>query len=73
MLITTEARVKDASHIKDMGETLLRLNAAQKQHVALAKLAQQCGAEDAEGKSKAAAVKAQHGDRRGLSIARRPV
>ncbi|WP_300750990.1 type VI secretion system Vgr family protein, partial [Janthinobacterium sp.] len=47
MLITTEARVNGASHIKDMGETQQRLSAAHKQHDALAKLALQSGAQDA--------------------------
>ncbi len=61
MLITTEARPNGASHIKDMGETLQRLNAAHNQHDALAKLAQQSGAQDGEEQaSSVAAIKAQN-------------
>ncbi len=41
LLLTTEARVGAGSHIKDMGETLQRLNAAHNQHEALAQLTQQ--------------------------------
>ncbi|MBJ7308833.1 type VI secretion system tip protein VgrG [Rugamonas sp. CCM 8940] len=66
MLITTEARANAASHIKDLGETLQRLNAAQGQHEALAKLARQYGAQDDEGQVKVAqAVKAQNRDIQG--------
>ena len=61
MLITTEARPDGVSHIKDMGETQQRLSAAQNQHDALAKLAQQSGAQDAGDQDKAvAALKAQN-------------
>jgi type VI secretion system secreted protein VgrG len=41
MLLTTEARAGASGHIKDMGETRMRLAAAQQQHEALAKLTQQ--------------------------------
>lgn len=50
LLLTTEARGNAQSHIKDMGETLQRLNAAQHQHDELAKLAQQHDAKDGQGK-----------------------
>ncbi|MYN46206.1 type VI secretion system tip protein VgrG [Pseudoduganella sp. FT93W] len=61
MLITTEARPNGASHIKDMGETLQRLNSAHKQHDALAKLAQQSGAQDGAGQSSSvAAIRSQN-------------
>jgi len=61
MLVTTEARPNGTSHIKDMGETQQRLNAAHLQHDALAKLAHQSGAQDGEDQAKAvAAVKAQN-------------
>lgn len=61
MLITTEARPNAGSHVKDMGETVQRLNAAQSQHEALAKAAQSAGAQDAGEQAKAAAaIKAQN-------------
>lgn len=61
MLITTEARPNAGSHIKDMGETLQRLNAAQSQHEALANAAQSAGAQDTGEQAKAAAaIKAQN-------------
>ena len=61
MLLTTEARPNGASHIKDMGETLLRLKAAHARQEALAKLAEQSGAQDGEDQAKAvAAIKAQN-------------
>jgi type VI secretion system secreted protein VgrG len=61
MLITTEARPNGISHIKDMGETQQRLNAAYGQHDALAKLAQQSGAQDSGDQDQAvAAIKAQN-------------
>lgn len=66
MLITTEARPNAASHIKDMAESLQRLNAAHSQHEALAKLARGFGAQDDEDAPKvAAAVKAQNKDIQG--------
>lgn len=61
MLITTEARANGASHIKDMGETQQRLSAAHAQHEALAKLAQQSGAQESEDQARTvAAIKAQN-------------
>jgi type VI secretion system secreted protein VgrG len=48
MLITTEARPRAASTVKDMGETVQRLQLARKRHEALAKAAQQCGAQEAQ-------------------------
>ncbi|RFP08084.1 type VI secretion system tip protein VgrG [Duganella sp. BJB475] len=60
MLLTTETRRIGVSPIKDMGETLQRLNAAQKQHEALAKLAQQAGAQEEMQTNVAAAIKAQN-------------
>ena len=61
MLITTEARLDGASHIKDMGETQQRLSAAHAQHEALAKLAQQSSAQDGEDHaSTVAAIKEQN-------------
>ena len=61
MLITTEARPNGASHIKDMGETQLRLNAAHAQQDALAQLAKQAGAQDREDPAKVlTAIKAQN-------------
>ncbi|ATE61631.1 type VI secretion system Vgr family protein [Thauera sinica] len=41
MLLTTETRSHAASHVKSMGETLARLEAAQEAHAALADLARQ--------------------------------
>ena len=46
MLITTEARPNAKSHIKDMDETVLRLNAARQEQEAHALLAQQHGAQE---------------------------
>lgn len=61
MLITTEARPNGASHIKDMGETQLRLSTAYAQQEALVKLAQQSGAQDGEDQARTvAAIKAQN-------------
>ncbi|MEA9983587.1 type VI secretion system Vgr family protein, partial [Herbaspirillum sp. RTI4] len=48
LLITTEPRPNAASSIKDMGETVQRLNAQREQHVALSDLAQQHGARDSD-------------------------
>lgn len=48
LLITTEARSGASAPMKDMGETLMRLTGAHTLHEALAKLAQQCGAQDAQ-------------------------
>ncbi|MET0380110.1 MAG: type VI secretion system Vgr family protein [Spongiibacteraceae bacterium] len=56
MLITTEARAVGKSPIKDMGETIQRLTAAQKLHEVLGKLAQQAGAQDGEDQLKTASV-----------------
>ncbi|MRW94358.1 type VI secretion system tip protein VgrG [Duganella sp. FT80W] len=47
MLITTESRAPGTKPIKDLSETLQRLNAAQNQHATLAKLAQGAKAQDA--------------------------
>jgi type VI secretion system secreted protein VgrG len=49
MLITTEARPRAASHIKDMGETVQRLAAACELHEEQAALARQQGAQEAQG------------------------
>ena len=49
MLITTEARPRAASHIKDMGETLHRLTAAREQHEEQAAAARQQGAQEQNG------------------------
>ncbi|MYN42854.1 type VI secretion system tip protein VgrG [Duganella sp. FT109W] len=66
MLITTESRYPGASPIKDLGETVQRLNAAQGQHETLAKLAQGAKAQDAEEQAKVAGiVKAQNQDIQG--------
>jgi type VI secretion system secreted protein VgrG len=48
MLLTTEARPGAQGHVKDMGETIERLSAAQRLHDALTQGAQQCGAQDAD-------------------------
>jgi type VI secretion system secreted protein VgrG len=61
MLITTETRPNGSSHIKDMGETLQRLRAAQSQHESLAKIAQGSGAQEADEQTEvAAAINAQN-------------
>jgi type VI secretion system secreted protein VgrG len=61
MLITTEARAIGRAPVKDMSETLHRLNAAQRQQEAFAKLAQGAGAQEADEQiSIAAAVKVQN-------------
>jgi type VI secretion system secreted protein VgrG len=62
MLITTEARTNAASTIKDMRETVARLNAARNEHEALADLAQQHGAQETPGQQAevAVAIKAQN-------------
>jgi len=66
MLISTEARPVGTSPIKDMGETLQRLNSAQKQHEGLTKLAQQAEAQEGEGQmSIASAVKTQNDEIKG--------
>ena len=66
MLLTTETRAPGASPVKDMGETLQRLNAAQNQHATLAKLAQGGGAQEAEEQAQVAdIVKAQNQDIQG--------
>jgi type VI secretion system secreted protein VgrG len=63
MLITTETRVPGASPVKDLGETVQRLNAAQSQHATLAKLAQGAGAQEAQQQDKVAnIVKTQNQD-----------
>ncbi|MEC5159445.1 MULTISPECIES: type VI secretion system Vgr family protein [unclassified Janthinobacterium] len=49
LLITTEARPRAASHIKDMGETLQRLAAAREQHEEQAAAARQQGAQEQPG------------------------
>jgi type VI secretion system secreted protein VgrG len=49
MLITTEVRRRAASHIKDMGETVQRLNAAHEQHEEQAAAARQQGAQEGHG------------------------
>ena len=49
MLITTEARPRAASHIKDMGETVQRLTAAREQHEEQAAAARQQGAQEQQG------------------------
>lgn len=67
MLLTTESRPGAHSHIKDMGETIQRLNAAGELHSSIATLAREHGA--MEGKSEqsgvADAVKAQASSIRG--------
>ncbi|MQA21929.1 type VI secretion system tip protein VgrG [Rugamonas sp. FT103W] len=60
MLITTETRRIGTSPVKDMGETLQRLVAAQRQHEALAKLSQQGGAQDGGQTKVAVAIFAQN-------------
>lgn len=71
MLITTEARANGASHTKDMGETQQRLSAAHAQHEALAKLAQQSGAqEDGDQAKTVAAIKAQNDSIKGAAGAK---
>jgi len=63
MLITTESRSPGTSPIKDLSETVQRLNAAQSQHEALAKLAQSANAQDANEQTKVAgAIKIQNHD-----------
>ncbi|WP_426209804.1 type VI secretion system Vgr family protein [Massilia sp. TWP1-3-3] len=49
MLITTEARPRAASHIKDMGETVQRLTAAREQHEEQAATARRQGAQEQQG------------------------
>lgn len=49
MLITTEARPRAASPIKDMGETVQRLKQGGERHQALATAAKQSGAQEGEG------------------------
>jgi type VI secretion system secreted protein VgrG len=49
MLLTTEGRPGAAGAIKDMGETVQRLQQAAEQQQALAQAAQQAGAQDAQG------------------------
>ncbi|WP_229215570.1 type VI secretion system Vgr family protein [Duganella sp. CY15W] len=56
MLITTESRHPGVSPIKDMGETLQRLNAAQGNHDMLAKLAQGAKVQDAAEQAKVAEI-----------------
>jgi type VI secretion system secreted protein VgrG len=56
MLITTEARPRAASSVKDMGETVQRLQLARKRHQALAGAAQQSGAQEAQGHQAEAVV-----------------
>ena len=46
MLLTTEARPRAASHIKDMAETVQRLRQARERHKALAEAAQLSGAQE---------------------------
>ena len=46
MLLTTEARPNAAAHIKDMGETIIRLHDAHALHKLQAELAQDSGAQD---------------------------
>ncbi|MYN28940.1 type VI secretion system tip protein VgrG [Duganella sp. CY42W] len=66
MLITTESRHPGVSPIKDLGETLQRLNAAQGQHETLAKLAQGAKAQVEEEQAKVAGiVKVQNQDIQG--------
>ncbi|AMO98825.1 rhs element Vgr family protein [Collimonas arenae] len=62
LLITTEARGNAQGHIKDMGETVQRLNQAYDQHDNLAGVAQQNQAQDAGGDQSdvADAIKAQN-------------
>lgn len=62
MLITTEARPRAASHIKDMGETVQRLKQARERHKALANAAQQSGAQEGQGQQAevAAAIEEQN-------------
>ncbi|OEZ56292.1 type VI secretion system Vgr family protein [Duganella sp. HH105] len=63
MLITTESRTPGASPVKDLGETLQRLKAAQNQHETLAKLAQGSAAQDGEEQATVAdVVKTQNRD-----------
>ena len=49
MLITTEARPRAASHIKDMGETVARLKQARERHQSLAASARESGAQEKHG------------------------
>jgi len=65
MLITTEARRAGTSPVKDMDETLQRLSAAQRQHEALSKLAQQAVAQEDDQVRVAEALKAQNENIRG--------
>ncbi|MES2017396.1 MAG: type VI secretion system tip protein VgrG [Pseudomonadota bacterium] len=62
MLITTEARPRAASHIKDMGETVQRLTAAREQHEEQATDARQQGAQEQQGQQAdvTAVIKAQN-------------
>ncbi|WP_317202578.1 type VI secretion system Vgr family protein [Janthinobacterium sp.] len=62
MLITTEARPRAASHIKDMGETVARLSAARDLHEVQADMARQHGAQEKTGQQAAVAdaIKAQN-------------
>ena len=48
MLLTTEARTASAAHVTDMGETLQRLTEARERHSALADLAQEHQAQEAD-------------------------
>lgn len=62
MLITTEARPRGASHIKDMGETIARLKRARERHAAMATTARDAGAQDGHGQQAdiAGVIKAQN-------------
>lgn len=71
MLITTESRHPGASPIKDLGETLHRLNAAQGQQETLAKLAQGAKAQSSEEQARVAGiVKTQNQDIQGSASAK---
>lgn len=64
MLITTEPRPRAAGHVKDMGETTTRLDAAHAIQAEMSALAQQHGAQEQAGQQDevAAAVQAQNDD-----------
>jgi type VI secretion system secreted protein VgrG len=67
LLITTELRLRAASHIKDMAETVQRLTAAREQHEEQAAVARQQGAQEQQGQQADVtdAIKAQNDDIRG--------
>jgi type VI secretion system secreted protein VgrG len=68
MLITTEARPNAAGQARAMSETVLRLNSAQQRHEDLAKLAEQCGAQEENTQAQvASAIKTQNHDIKGAA------